>query len=186
MIKNKSLVLHPLDCNEQPDTKLLIDAFQKLKFIESPLDLQNTSYLVGDDFLQLIVFLGCSPSVELAPTDERKQFCHISFIQPENIPQLITSKNTSNPRCPSCRKEIGASAITVKQWQQDSNIQWSCADCNFSGETSDLNWRHSAGVASFFVEVNNIFPNEAVPSDELMSALQKATDSEWRYFYYHN
>lgn len=186
MIENKSLVLHPLDCNERPYLKSLTDALKQLKFIDAPLNDEPDTYLVGDNFLQLIIFLGCSPSVELAPSEEGKSFCHVSFIQPENTPQLITSKHTNNPRCPSCRKEMGDTANTIEQWQQDESIQWSCPDCDFSGETKDLNWRHSAGVVSFFIEVNNIFPNEAVPSDELMSALKKASNSEWGYFYYHN
>lgn len=185
MINNKSLVLHPLDCNEQADIKVLIDTLQRLKFIESPLDKAQNTYLAGDDFLQLVVFLGCSPSVELAPTEEGKAFCHVRLLQPEDAPQLISSKHTNNPRCPSCRKEMTNTKQVIEQWQKDKQIQWSCPDCDFSGETSDLNWRHSAGVASCFIEVNNIFPNEAVPSDELMSALQKVTNSEWDYFYYH-
>lgn len=186
MIENKSLVLHPLDCNEQPDLKVLTDALQNLKFIESPLDGTPGSYLVGDDFLQLIIFLGCSPSVELAPSEEGKAFCHIRLIRPEDTPQFIISKHTNNPRCPSCRKEIINTKQVLEQWNKDKSIQWSCPDCDFSGETKDLNWRHSAGTASFFIEVNNIFPNEAVPSDELMSVLQEATNSEWRYFYFHD
>lgn len=186
MIENKSLVLHPLDCNEQPDLKLLTDILQNLKFIESPLDGTPDSYLVGDYFLQLIIFLGCSPSVELAPSEEGKSFCHVGFIQPENPPQLIISKHTNNPRCPSCRKEMADTKNIIEQWQKDKSVQWSCSGCDFNGATKNLNWRHSAGVASFFIEVNNIFPNEAVPSDELMSALQEATNGEWRYFYFHN
>ncbi|MDH5435353.1 MAG: hypothetical protein OEX83_01220 [Gammaproteobacteria bacterium] len=186
MIKNKSLVLHPLDCNEQPDAAALITALLELKFIESSIDETSQRYLVGDDFLQLIIFLGCSPSVELAPAQEGQLFCHVRFLQPENRPRLITSNNTSHPRCPVCRTETGKTTETLEQWQQDNRVLWICTDCDFSGKTEELNWRHSAGVASFFIEVNNIFPNEAVPSDQLMSVLQKTTNSEWRYFYFND
>ena len=151
MIKNKSLVLHPADCNEKPATQDLIDALQQLKFIGSPLNRENEGYLVGDDFLQLIIFLGCSPSVELTPTEEDKLFCHVSFIQSGDVPELVISKHTNNPRCPSCRKEIGSAAEINEQWQYDKNVQWSCPDCDFRGETKDMDWRHSAGVDGFFI-----------------------------------
>jgi len=186
MIKNKSLILHPPDCHELPDAKALHHALQQLRFIDAPLEKKENSYLAGDDFLQLIIFLGCSPSVELAPTEEDKPFCYIRFFQSEDAPLLITSKHTNNPRCSSCRKEIASKTDVVAQWQKEKDVQLSCPECGFTGKAQDLNWRHSAGVASFFIEVNNIFPNEAVPSDELMSALRKMTGSEWDYFYYHD
>ena len=46
-----------------------------------------------------------------------------------------------------------------------------------------MNWRKSAGFARQFIEIFNVYPNEAVPADALLSALQQASGVTWKYFY---
>jgi len=183
-MKNKSLLLHPLDKNEQPDIDRLIQALRGIRFIDAVLDETENRFLVGDDFLKLITFLGCSPNVELAPTGDNGAFCHVSLVQTQ--PQLLTSAHTRNPRCPACRKDAASLSVIISAMQARDAKQWQCTSCSETVDIQNMNWRHTAGNAGFFVEISNIFPDEAVPSDELMSALQKATNSKWDYFYYYN
>lgn len=47
-----------------------------------------------------------------------------------------------------------------------------------------VNWRQSAGYASQFMLVHNIYLHEAVPGERLMASLQQCSDNKaWNYFY---
>jgi hypothetical protein len=45
-------------------------------------------------------------------------------------------------------------------------------------------FRQSAGCGRLFILVENIFPQEAIPSTTLLEAMKRATNGEaWYYFY---
>ena len=56
--------------------------------------------------------------------------------------------------------------------------------CQQSTLTENLNWRHGAGFGQFFIVVNSVYPNEAVPTDKLMEILKSASNETWDYFYF--
>jgi hypothetical protein len=44
-------------------------------------------------------------------------------------------------------------------------------------------WREKAGFGRLFVQVDEIFPGEAIPNPKLMKLLARSTIAEWRHFY---
>lgn len=146
---------------------------------------QADSYLCGEQFLQLITFMGCSPYLEFSPpADGRDNFCHIVLHQYADC-RIFSGRQTAPPRCPACRYRI-------VEWRQllqqvdiaDEQQLWSCPKCGDSRHPANLDWRQNAGAGKVFVEIKNIFPGEAVPVDTLLQQLGKLTaERKWRYFY---
>jgi hypothetical protein len=137
----------------------------------------QAAYLAGDRFLQLITFLGCSPFVRLEqehPDDS--EFSHIRIRGPFAQPLFRSGPNTTPPRCPVCRHRY-------VHWgelaEQDS---FNCEGCGTNLSMTTLNWRQSAGTGRLFIEIWGVFPGEAVPSAELISALE-SLGCRWDYFY---
>ena len=72
----------------------------------------------------------------------------------------------------------------MEAWRQDrEGFPWTCSSCGANAEASELNWRQGAGFGRFFMEIQNVFPGEAVPGDELLRALEASTGTPWTYFY---
>lgn len=61
--------------------------------------------------------------------------------------------------------------------------EWICAACGNRAVPSRWNWRQQAGFGLVFIQVNSIFPSEAIPTEELMSSLEKLSGGPWQYFY---
>ena len=60
----------------------------------------------------------------------------------------------------------------------------SCPHCGQRENPATYNWRQSGGVGRLFVMVENIFPQEAIPSDELLSVLRgDESGMPWSFFY---
>lgn len=140
---------------------------------------REQTYLVGEHFLQLVSFVGCSPFLRLEPAAEDDDcFCHVRFLGPFAQPRLLYGRNTRPPRCPRCGKRI-------EQWQADLNSasqQITCRHCGEKPALRALDWRRNAGLGRFFVQISEVFPGEAVPLPALMDALRDTGD-RWDYFY---
>lgn len=48
---------------------------------------------------------------------------------------------------------------------------------------SEINWKHEAGLARYFIELVEVHPHEVVPTDGLLKELESFTDKKWDYFY---
>ncbi|WP_214660552.1 hypothetical protein [sulfur-oxidizing endosymbiont of Gigantopelta aegis] len=154
----------------------------------------QSGYLIGSDFLQLITFLGCAPHIEIVIPEEAsawKQFCHIEIQQYQ---QSIYYKGLNNPKCscPHCTarvaKNLPDSFKHDSQWQANK-LYIECPKCHEKSLVENLNWRHSGGFGAFFIVVNSIYPNEAVPTEKLLQILQQASKgvfASWDYFYSEN
>ena len=142
------------------------------------------SYLCGENFAQLITFMGCSPHLVFEqPEDGSENYCHIVIHHFESI-QLLTGEQTAPPRCPHCRYRIADWRSMLDNWHEDAASQsWHCPKCETDSSPSELDWRQTGGAGSLFVEIKNIFPGEAVPVDQLMAKLQEISGEKWRYFY---
>ena len=149
-------------------------------------------YPAGEQFLQLISFLGCSPSIELKPPQDtatleqavtQGRFCHVV---PECGATLRFRANqqTRPPRCPNCGQRASDWQAHVRRWQDNpAETQWSCPACGRRGELTDWDFRKAAGFGKVFVEISGIYPAEAIPSEALLLALSRLTGGSWRYMY---
>jgi hypothetical protein len=145
-----------------------------------------TRYLAGDGFLHGIVFLGCSPRIELSPPPGAMtnsfDFCHVHIPQPSIDPQLHAGRNLKAPRCPGCRKpfagrdEIRKAAIQIM-------LPRPCAACGRSAAPIELDWRKSACISRFIVNIHDVHESEAVPTPGLLAGMKNATDATWAYCY---
>lgn len=142
-------------------------------------------YLVGDDFLQQVTFMGCSPYLKVYPDDEQdSDFCRISIPSQASVVDYKAGPVATAPRCPLCRKAGQFQENLVQQWQQKkNNFKILCSHCQQSLPLYDLDWRRNAGYYQFHIRVSNIFPKEAIPNQDLLDWLASITKKDWKYFY---
>ncbi|MBD3671427.1 MAG: hypothetical protein HUJ29_11715 [Gammaproteobacteria bacterium] len=156
----------------------LQQALVELGFIGEAID--DTSghhYAAGERFLDLLTFLGCSPVINLSAEDG-DAYCFIELLSYEQ-PTFLHGSQSFQPRCRHCREPI---PNWRDQIQASSPI--TCPSCGQAMSLSEVNWKQSAGYASQFVVVHNIYLHEAVPGEKLMTRLEGLTESKpWTYFY---
>ena len=135
-------------------------------------------YRVGDRFLSLVMFMGCSPQVALEPDQgaSGQEYCSIRLREFEQV-TLLCSATVPALRCPRC----GATLADPQTGCFDSSNR--CDQCGAVSQASELNWRNSGGYARFFIELSGIFPHEAVPADRLLCELARLSNCDWKYLY---
>jgi hypothetical protein len=68
---------------------------------------------------------------------------------------------------------------TADGWQAD------CLHCGHRQDPVTYDFRQSAGCGRLFLFVENIFPQEAIPSPTLLEVLKRTCNGEaWHYFYH--
>jgi hypothetical protein len=171
------LIFHP----SQPETviphQLLLEGLGELGFVSRPLEERaGESYAVGERFLELLTFLGCSPVINLSAADGDK-YCYLELLQ-YDAPRLIYGGQPFQPRCKACKQNL-------PDWQSQLQQQAiECLSCGKRMTLAEVNWRQSAGFASQFIIVHNIYLHEAVPGEKLMTTLQHlSSGTSWDYFY---
>lgn len=179
------LFLTPVDVNVHIPEGDLLGGLREIELIaaEFPLNGQ-THFSVGTRFLELVIFLGCSPSIALSleevPTGENttkgEGFCHIR-LRTTGDPCLILSPEHVWGRCRQCKLDIPLNP------ENRSRSLLCCPKCNSMKALADLDFRKMGGVGQCFVEVWGIHPHEAVPSDELLARLAHLSGGPWQYFY---
>jgi len=190
------LVLHPQDANYAPASAETIQTLlQDIGFIgkasinpaASSLNsgIQPQTFLVGEKFLQLLTFMGCSPNINLAPTDEADQdFCHIALSSIYTHPQFRSHERDVFARCPECGRREQHWQTALECWQADnSRTNYTCSHCAKNMSLYDLRWRQAAGFGRFFIDVFSIFPQEGIPTDKLLAALETISAQPWGYFF---
>ncbi|MCB1763931.1 MAG: hypothetical protein KDI27_12445 [Gammaproteobacteria bacterium] len=141
------------------------------------------SYLVGPRFLQLINFLGCSPNLRLEPpAGGGGDFCYIHLRGPFPVPRLLSASNTRSPRCPACGGALHQWRELEPAWGAGSEIKITCPTCQHQASAAELSWRRGAGFGHFFIEIADVYPEEALPLPGLMEHLQ-GKGANWRHFY---
>jgi hypothetical protein len=180
------LVLTPQDPYLRPEEPARILALlREIGFVGDRLSDGEDRYLMGDNFMQLVTFMGCSPYIRLTPDEPEQPFCHLVIDGPSERPRLLRGRNTSPPRCALCRKRLNDWQTTFEAWQQEApRWQAPCPHCGHLQDPATYDFRQSAGCGSLFLYVENIFPQEAIPSPALLHQLKTTTDNQpWRYFY---
>ena len=175
-----SLFLHATDPQGVIATDHLITQLQSIGLLGESLTAPQTGWQVGEAFLQLLTFMGCSPHIRLAPASPTDQdFCHLTLHHYAQ-PQLLTNPLARVCRCANCGKPMATN------WQA-LDLQASLWECPFCAhrhnDLHSLRWRNDAGYARQFVEIHNIYPGEAQPVDALLERLASLGDVPWRYFY---
>lgn len=172
----------------------LLNSLNNLGFIGCAVTDSNAGleYCVGDTFLQLITFMGCSPYIEFEPPldlkpDDVPGFCFVRI-------SAATEKNTlyhagelnklkTVPRCQHCRKVIGNWAENVADLDGTTPWQLTCPSCETQLTQDELDWRKASGSGNIFIEVLNVYLQEAVPTDAFLQQLETVSSSPWQYFY---
>jgi len=174
-------------------TERLAAELQGIGLIGLPARVNNEIfYPTGENFLQLISFLGCSPSIELEPPTDplavaadsaAGKFCHV-FLSSTDTLLFRSDPHTSAPRCPQCHTPVVDWPSRLHAWQMDpENSEWHCKQCLYTGDITRLGFRKSAGFGRNFVEIRGIYPSEAVPGDALLNSLKSLTGGDWSTLY---
>jgi len=165
-----------------PEQAPLTATLSEAGLLGTPLEGCNEAFAVGERFLQLVIFAGCSVRIELSPMGE-VPFCHIRFTGPFRRPVFLSGRNTRPPRCRNCRGRL-------RNWQavrsDRDNAQLVQIPCPTCGETSppwSYDWKGQAGFGRLFIQVEEIFPGEATPTPALMGLLAASSGCKWRHFY---
>jgi hypothetical protein len=137
-----------------------------------------SEFQAGEQFLKLVMFLGCSPQVVLDPelAEQGQAVCYIRLLSYREV-TLLTGKSKPAVRCTKCRAAVELSAAGSFE------TRYRCQQCGYKFRLSDLDWRQGAGFGRCFIEINGIYPQEAVPSDKLLNALHAYSQRNWKYFY---
>lgn len=172
-----SLLLHPRDPSWVPDDQDDFDSLlHRLGLSGDPR--APGEFQAGPRFLNLIMFLGCSPRVALEPAANADPDS-VCCVRRHRYPQVSFLAAAKRPpvRCPACRAPAGE----VDTRTCDRAVR--CAACGQETRLAELDWRQAAGFGRFFVELTAIHPHEAVPSDKLLDSLHEHAGIPWRYFY---
>ena len=114
-----------------------------------------------------------------APADGSRRFCHVALHGPFETPRLVTGPNTVKPRCPHCRARFDDWRERLDDWRSGKTA--TCTRCGETWPAYALDWREHAIGGRVLVELRNVFPGEATPSDLLLRRLGEATGMPWRY-----
>lgn len=174
-----SLVFHPTDPTFKPAALAkLVSSLQQHGFIgERWQATSGERYLIGDKFLSLVTFMGCSPYIALEPPQHGEDFCHIEISAIYDQLQFILGSPHPVSRCPQCRHRQA-------DWQElPADLQYDCPKCGGQFSLTELDWQHNAGYGHCFVSVHGIYPQEAIPTTHLLSILEQAFGVPCSYFY---
>ncbi len=179
-----SLVLHPADPNSSLDPEPLIGVLREVGILGARIPDWQDAWFVGEQFLQSVSFMGCSPFIELSPQEKGDtDFCHVR-IHRHGTPRLMYGRLSRPARCPQCGKPL---SITPEDFARmvrlDQGGGIDCANCGEKSAAQNFRWRRDAGLGRLFIEITHIFPGEAVPVDHVMTRLSSLSTGPWRYFY---
>lgn len=183
MYSQHCLVLFPVEPDAVLSQAVLTGVLQAQGVIGD--ELEPDYYKIGEQFLSLICFLGCSPFIELEPQKD-KPFCYVQVPDAAAQPLFMAGRNVKVPRCPACKtpyKELVEQLLAVTAVGDDVLAERTCRECGTAFLPAERNWRKSAVFARTRIVIGNIHESEAVPDAALMQALAAASGVEWQYAY---
>jgi hypothetical protein len=184
------LILAPRDAEFCPDRDRLVRILSEAGFIADRIPDRDCAYRVGPAFSALIAFVGCAVAIASDPRTGNP-FCHVVVPPPSAYPRLCRGRNTRAPRCPGCRAGLSdwlphveafeKTAKTPGSDRQESSLV--CPSCGERRRMWSWDWKQQGGFARLLIQVEEIFPGEAVPTDAFLDLLEREGGCAWRYFY---
>ena len=136
-------------------------------------------YLPGLEFMTLISFLGCSPSVSMAVAsdDQAPNPYFIEITDCGDAVVAICGALRRAPRCPQCKR-------VATDWNDafaTANTGLFCAHCGFRSPLPGWDWRHQTGFGRQWINIWGVHEGEAVPGEKLLESLHKLSGVVWDY-----
>jgi hypothetical protein len=189
------MLLHPAEPAWTTEPRVLASSLQELGLLAPPRPLgEDVYYPTGEQFLHLVTFLGCSPSIELDPPADPAalaaasasgKFCH-AFISRSPQPRLRADARTPALRCPACKRPLTDWPDLRNRWASAlPDAPWRCGGCGHGLDILSFPFKKTAGIASIWLELRGIHPFEAVPAPALLDYLHNLADCPWRTIYLH-
>lgn len=166
--------MYSLFIYESSHNDLIFDRFELIKLLDQNHILKYNTLTDRSSFYTLklypwVTFLGCSPDISnIKNTIQIKHFESITPLGAESIQSIS---------CPKCKHKIPDPHKIIKQ-----NF-YKCFSCKNKIPPSEINWRKTVGFSQSFIQIQNIFPKEAIPNDSFIELLSNFSKSSWNYFY---
>ncbi len=176
------LILAPGDPQVCPDRDQLIRTLLEAGFIAGPIADRECAFQVGAEFLDLITFVGCAVSIATDPVTG-SAFCHVLISPATVVPRWCHGRNTRAPRCPGCRSRRADWQSHNAQWTLQPDDRVACPSCGQSHALWQWDWKQQAGFGRQLIEIEEVFPGEAVPTPELLNRLERASGCAWGFFF---
>jgi hypothetical protein len=178
------LLLTPRAATAAPASAALITALTNCQFIGTPMQFliasEQRAFTLGEQFFALLSFTGCA--VQIA-TPGNSLSCYVHIPPRAALPILYTGRNTRPPRCPQCRKRMNEWREQCAAAISNPLLMVHCPHCHSAMPLTQWEWKQQGGCGRRFIVVEEIFPNEATPTVELLAQLHTATGEIWQYFY---
>jgi len=188
------LVLNPINpINLSQDKQNIVDTLSTLDIIGNTILKDNNDYfLAGQNYLQYISFLGCAPNIkfeqhtEISLSDLKQTIADLNYIQFDFMTNNYCFKKTDfgiKAICPSCKTIILKWSEMIKTWEINYKTELACPNCNEIISILDVNWKKTAGFYQSAILFHGIQTELALPTDTLLTQLEKITNVKWQYFY---
>jgi hypothetical protein len=183
---HRQLVFVPAQQDAALDTALLVSALDELGVTGKQIaDQWPLRFYIGDKFLLHLNFMGCAPALEFTPRDASRPdwsaFTFLSLYDPLPKSRCLIDPMMAKPACPQCGKRH---ALTDHS-RLFVDMTSSCPHCHAIAPLDEWDWREFGGCGRQFFSIVNIYPKEALPTEDLLRQLHEVTRLEWRYFYLH-
>jgi hypothetical protein len=183
-------MIAPRDAEVCPDRDRLVRILSEAGFITDRIPDRECAYRVGPEFSSLIAFAGCAVAIASDP-QTGDPFCHVVVPPPAPHPRRYHGRNTRAPRCPGCRTRLSDWPLRVEQIEQSAKTPGSdrqasilvCPSCGERRRMWSWDWKQQGGFARLLIQVEEIFPGEAVPTDGFLDLLERESGCPWRHFY---
>jgi len=176
------LILTTSDPHASPHADLLVELLLRLGFIGPTLEDRESAFRIGPGFLSLLSFNGCAVRIQDAPNADGA-FCHVRVPPPSTHPQLHFGRNTGAPRCAGCRGRLADWRERTEHWRSHPYAGAACPTCGEIRPPWLWDWKQQGGFGRFFIQIEEVFPGEATPTQSLFEYLTRASGTGWRYFY---
>ena len=183
------LILTPSDPHLAPDVDLLIEGLSQFGllgasvFLDAPLTGEgDRTFVIGAGFLSLLIFAGCAVQIRDDRRDDGR-FSHIRIPPVSPHPRLLTGRNTRSPRCAGCREPLSNWRALAERWAAHPHAGVRCPVCGETRPPWLWDWKQHGGFGRAFVQIEEVFPGEAVPTPTLFERLIRISGIGWRHFY---
>jgi len=137
----------------------------------------------GPEFMKLLTFMGCSPSIGSGLQESDYNNYSIEICVQNNETALLVRSRLRSPVCPRCGAQNNDTVVVDQVEEAQGVVAWRCPGCHAKLPVTDINWRHRLAVATDYIVVHGVHDGEVIPSDRLLEYLTKVTGVGWSYCY---